>query len=314
MFPWLGGRCRVVLCSLFIIYCVVYGAVGVRPARAQELIRDQAGVIRSATLYGSLPNRTVRHYLGLEPAATEQAVVVTLTFYPPGISAPGLVNVLVLSDHGLRRHVAGASAEDAALFKGGAVPFDTVGNQRQISFTTAGRGNYTVVIYNKSERAIDYRVTVKGGLLVDDANQTRQFNNTETTESATPPATRSPIADDRLAGVIGAYPAQHFFGLQPSVRDSVVTVTLKPATHEALIFYVINEDGLRRVLHGTAPQNVSIATGFQPAYLARLQIAGRGPYTVVVANLSEGPVRYELAVEGGLLLDQSGQMQASDSQ
>lgn len=309
-FPWFGSRLMVVLCLLLVAQGFSFP---VRPVSAQEVIRDQAGVIRSAILFGSLPDRSVRHYLGLEPAAADQEVIVTLTFFPPNLNAPGLVNVLMLSDHGLRRHLAGASAEDAALFKGSPVPFDTVGNQRQIIFTPAGRGNYTVVVFNKSERPIDYQLTVKGGILVDDANQTRQFSDNESIEPQTPPATRSPIADDRLVGVIGAHPAQHFFGLQPAVRDSVVSVTLKPATRDALLFYIITEDGLRRVLHGSAPQNVSIATGFQPYYLARIQIVGRGPYTVVVTNLSEQPVRYELAVDGGLLLDQAGQMQAPDA-
>ena len=98
----------------------------------------------------------------------------------------------------------------------------------------------------------------------------------------------------------GSLPSQtnaHYLGLEPSVRDGVVVLTLTydPSTVRELRgkvnFTVLTEDGLRKFLAGSDYRDLGIADGaslqFDPIgnkLRAAFKDSGRGRYTVIVSN------------------------------
>jgi hypothetical protein len=127
----------------------------------------------------------------------------------------------------------------------------------------------------------------------------------------------------RPAAVQGALTtpyAQNYLGLTPNVIGGNVTLLLdvNPKDNEALQgnvnLWVLDADGLRRVIAGTPPDQLSLASGArvesgpnEGKYRADFTPVGRNPYTVIVFNATEIPATYTLQVIGGGLEDTLGQ-------
>ena len=74
---------------------------------------------------------------------------------------------------------------------------------------------------------------------------------------------------------------------------------------------MLTEDGLRRVISGARPEDVTLATGALVPFginegklWANFTASGHGNYTVIVYNNSGIPAEYLLTVEGGVLKDE----------
>ncbi|HXF60575.1 MAG TPA: fasciclin domain-containing protein [Caldilineaceae bacterium] len=152
------------------------------------------------------------------------------------------------------------------------------------------------------------------------------------TPTATPEAAEAPAATAigaprvvRAQEVRGELPEQndqHFLELEPSERDGNVTLTLSfdPQDSSELArrfnFWVLEEDDFRRYTDANTNvrlSDVAIAAGSSEPDLAPNQrrasftASGLGPYIVVVYNNSTVPGSYTLRVDGGVLIDDSGQ-------
>ncbi len=149
----------------------------------------------------------------------------------------------------------------------------------------------------------------------------------EATETATPaPAaniTPQIIEAQELSGELPEQYDQHYFGLVPSVKDGKITLlyAFSPQDSSELAtrsgFWVLEQEDFNTYLDPSNGANLSelaIAAGsddrpeLQPnERSASFTASGVGPYTVVVFNNSTVPDNYTLSVDGGLLIDDSGQ-------
>ncbi|NJN81954.1 MAG: hypothetical protein HC802_06470 [Caldilineaceae bacterium] len=124
---------------------------------------------------------------------------------------------------------------------------------------------------------------------------------------------------NQLAGTLSRAYEHRYLGLVPDVVDGTVTLSMdfEPRDSQTLAeninFWVLNEDGLRRVASGARPEDVNIATGgriqFGPSrgtLRAVFTPSGRGQYTVIVYNNSDVPAKFLLTAEEALLEDESG--------
>jgi hypothetical protein len=300
---------------------------------------------------GTLPKQYDKHYLGLEPTHPDSTVVLTLILESQdNQTLRGSVNFLVLTEDGLRRFLAGADPRQLSIAGGNPLPFDSSGNKTQGVFKASGRGSYTVIVYNDSTALADYTLLIQGGVLIDDAGQTwttqaatptpqEQASQAQQTPEA-PQQVESALADQptpvaqvvqanlspgvvnarRLTGALNRQFDKHYLTLEPAIRDGLVVLKLKfdPQDQEALIgklnFWVLTEDGVRRMIQGEQPRDLNLATGSPAPFSAaknELQAAfratGLGAYTAVMFNDSTIPATYVLTVEGGLLVDRYGQ-------
>ena len=83
-------------------------------------------------------------------------------------------------------------------------------------------------------------------------------------------------------------------------------------------FWVLDEDGVRRMVAGDDPRTLNIATGFpspigedDTTLLAAFKASGEKDYTVVVFNESDVTSTYALEANGALLADSYGQTNES---
>jgi hypothetical protein len=147
----------------------------------------------------------------------------------------------------------------------------------------------------------------------------------EATPTPTPateltPATSLTTGVERLAGTLNQPYEHHYLGLTPTIRDGLIVLTLDfdpkdvLALADNLNFWVLDEDGLRRVISGSRPSDVGIATGSVVRFgadkgklRAVISSSGRGNYTIVVFNNSTIPATYQLRANGGLLTDETAQ-------
>lgn len=129
-----------------------------------------------------------------------------------------------------------------------------------------------------------------------------------------------PVEGQVLQGSLPLRYNAHYLGLEPLIRDGIITLTLayepqdNPNLRGFVNFLVLTEDGLRRYLAGEDARNLNIASGaplqFDPVgnkMAAAFRDSGRGSYTVIVYNNSDLPVTYALSVEGGTLFDGANQ-------
>lgn len=145
---------------------------------------------------------------------------------------------------------------------------------------------------------------------------------TTTTAPAATTTTTTPSGEARgtqLSGDLPNQDDQHFLGLEPSQRDADITLRLTYDPQDSselarrLNFWVLDEDGLTSFLRGTSPGELAIAagnrtfTGPSNERVASFKGSGLGTYTVIVYNNSRVPGSYTLSVEGGVLVDGSGQ-------
>ncbi len=309
-------------------------------------------------LQGDLPAPGDRHYLALTPDQRDGALVLTMAVDPQdNKELRGRVNFLVLTEDGLRRFLAGADPRTVEIASGNPVPFDPEGNKVRAIFRASGLGSYTVIVINDSEFPASYTLSVQGGVLEDESGQTSGAPAagaapaatgvvsptvaasapapTATVSAASPPveaaqAAAAPagppglVTARRVTGALNSQFARHYLVLEPGARDAPVTLDLvyDPLDRKELIgnlnFWVLTEDGVRRMIRGDNPADLNLATGFQAPFSpfpnelqAQFQATGLGPYTTVVFNNSKVPATYSLDIQGGLLVDQYGQTNES---
>lgn len=129
-----------------------------------------------------------------------------------------------------------------------------------------------------------------------------------------------PVQGQMLQGSLPLRYNAHYLGLEPTIRDGIITLTLayepqdNPNLRGFVNFLVLTEDGLRRYLAGEDARTLNVASGaplqFDPVgnkMAAAFRDSGRGRYTVIVYNNSDLPVTYALSVAGGTLFDGANQ-------
>jgi len=122
----------------------------------------------------------------------------------------------------------------------------------------------------------------------------------------------------RVTQIEGALPtpyAHNYWSLIPAVRDGVVVLTMdysprvRPDLDGAVNFWIVDEDGIRRIVSGARPEDVALAGGSPVQFgvdkgklQAVFQSSGHGEYAVIVYNDTATPVTYSIVTSGGLLL------------
>ena len=291
-------------------------------------------------LSGSLDGSFERHYILVSPEIVDGQVRLLMEYAPldrPELA--GKMSFWVLDEAGVRRLVAGDAPADINLATGFASPFANFG-ELLASFKATGATAYTAVIFNESGVPATYALNAGGALLVDNYGQTNEAVGAAAEQAAlaaaalpSPTPTPEPpvaiavgepeLANVRPAAVQGALDtpyAQDYLGLTPNISNGNVTLLLDvdpkdvEALHGKVNFWVLDADGLRRVIAGTPPDQLSLASGTRLAsginegkYRADFTAVGRNPYTVIVFNATEIPASYKLQVIGGGLEDTLGQ-------
>jgi hypothetical protein len=312
----------------------------VTPTPAPTPIPLGAASVVGRRLSGSLDGDFERHYILIAPEIVDGQVQLKMEYAPldrPELA--GKMSFWVLDEAGVRRLVAGDAPADINLATGFASPFANFG-ELLASFKAVGNTDYTAVIFNESGVPATYALNAGGALLVDNYGQTNEAVAAAAENAALaaaeaaaePTATPAPVAiavgGDELAGVRPAAVQgsleqpyeQHYLGLVPNISNGAVTLLLDvdPKDNEALAgrvnFWVLDADGLRRVIAGTPPDQLSLASGTRVAsgpneglLRADFTAVGRNPYTVIVFNSTEIPATYKLQVIGGGLEDTLGQ-------
>lgn len=294
---------------------------------------SQLVAVSGPMLQGSLPLQYNAHYLGLETTIRDGMINLTLAYDPqddPNLR--GFVNFFVLTEDGLRRYLNGDDPRSLSIATGTPLQFDPIGNKMGAAFRDSGRGQYTVIVFNNSEKAITYTLSAEGGVLMDDANQTLTAALAEAAATPTPTATPTlapGVADPatfrlpgtikarRVTGTLQRTGERHYLDMEPDIRDGQVIFNFSydpqdvPELRGNMNFWILDEDALRRVIAGSRPEDLNLATGFPipfnpfPNQLqASFNASGSRPYTVVVYNNTAISATYALAASGGVLLDQ----------
>lgn len=301
----------------------------VHAAPARQIV-----TVRGPVLQGELPYQYNAHYLGLEPAVNNGLLSLTLTYDPQNNpNLKGFVNFFVLDEDGLRNFLAGSDPEPLSIAGGSPVQFDPAGNKMGATFRASGHGQYTVIVYNNSLLPVTYALSVEGGVLIDNANQTLTTAAQTPTPTAEPtltvestPTVVDPInplgsaSGQRLTGILSNRIGRHYLAAVPGVRDGTVFFNFhydpldQPALHGNVNFWVLDEAGLNAIIRGDKPRDVNLATGFPAPFSpfpndlqANFNASGKDPYTVVVYNQTPITASYELLIDGGLLYDRYGQ-------
>ncbi|MEM7130060.1 MAG: hypothetical protein AAF702_27265 [Chloroflexota bacterium] len=292
---------------------------------AASTLQEQAK--EAVELRGELPIQYSKHFYGLKPLQMDGLVRLTLAYEPAGDrSLRGLISFVVLTDDGLRRHLAGDSLNSVSFARGNVLPYGAE-NVMETSFQSSGKGNYTVVVFNNLDARARYILNVDGGILVDDSGQSvEEFVDPPVQEAAAQASTAAaPVTAVRLTGKLEKTRERHYIGLRPQVRDGQVVLryVYHPQNESSLSgqtnFYVIDDDGIRRIQSGEDPELVNIAAGSLLPFLpsnelyADFSTSGYGPYLAVIYNDSTIPAAYTLEIDGGFLEEQVGQTQESQA-
>ncbi len=294
---------------------------------AAPLSQEQS--IQATELRGELPTQYSKHFFGLTPLQRDGLVRLTLAYEPAGErSLRGLINFVVLSEDRLRRHLAGSALSSVHLARGEVLPYGA-DNLMETSFQASGKGNYTVIVFNNLDAQARYILTADNALLRDDSGQSVDVFTDQLIQiqdrAAESVATYAPVSAVRLTGSLEATNERHYIGLRPNVRDGriVLRYFYDPRDESSLRgrtnFYVLAEDGIRRIQHGDDPEVVNIATGYSLPFLATNELSadfnasGYGPYLAVLYNESTMPSTYALEIDGGVLEEQFGQTQESQA-
>ena len=132
------------------------------PAAARAEPATQQTEQRATSVKGEL-NPSAYHYLGLEPSLRDGTIVLTLALEPSDdTDLRGAINFLVLTDDGLRRVLAGADPVELDIAASAPLQFDPLGNKYQATFKSAGRGEYTVVVFNTGGKLGGYLLGARG--------------------------------------------------------------------------------------------------------------------------------------------------------
>lgn len=285
---------------------------------------------------GSLDEWINRHYLGIDPNQRDGLVRLKMTYQPKDIKElTGKTNFWVLDEDALRRLITGEDPRLLNLAAGFPSPVGEDRNTLLAAFKASGDNDYTVVVHNTSDVPSSYTLEANGALLEDGIGQTNESRAAALEvaalegrlEPAAPEATPTPtipvVTSETFTGELSDPFEHHYFGLFPEFTDGtmVVTMDFDPRESQELAeninFWVLDEDGWRRVLAGSRPEDVEVATGSVVQYgpdqgklRAVLNASGKGKYTVVVFNNSYERGLYSLTAKGALLEDASAQAEA----
>lgn len=304
-------------------------------------------------LTGTLSNTIGRHYLAAVPTIRDGTIFFNFRYDPldqPVLH--GNVNFWVLDEAGLNAIIRGDKPADVNLATGFPVPFSPFPNELQANFNASGKDPYTVVVYNQTAIPATYEMVIDGGTLYDRYGQTAEAKaaadvlaTTGSITASSPAPTPAPTATSALTLVsaetsdtssntpvnalplgvpqlignfTGAY-QYHYFSLQPTLRDGTITLSLafspsdSKALRENLNFWVLTDDGLRRVMAGAPPSAYELASGayqefgtYKGQLVGAFNASGHGNYTVIVFTNVDAPARYLLTAEGGLLATENG--------
>jgi hypothetical protein len=212
-----------------------------------------------------------------------------------------------------------------------------------------------VLVYNDADKTGGYKLTALNGVLFDDAGQVEvvtaapapapqvgeTLTPTATMEAAITAAKASPLIVYQAGGGTGnAAPTvnalrisgnldeamnRHFLSVKPDDVNVRVQLDMEfepqgDETRGQVNFYVLNEDGIRQLVHGARPEDVSFAVGFpEPFNPARNQLAaqfrapGKDEYTIIPYSIAAEPVQYVMNIAGGVLIDRYGQTNESQA-
>ena len=326
------GMQRFPIIALFIAFCCSLFPLSLLAAPPQQIVN-----IRGPLLQGQLPYQYTAHYFGLEVNERDGLIALTLVHDPQNVpNLLGFVNFMVLDEDGLRRFRAGDDADTVQLAKGAPVQFDPIGNKQSVAFRAAGRGKYTVIVYNNSTTAIDYTLVAEGGMLIDSANQslaaaaeaganaldTVQDELPDSSAGTTPPPPNplGSAAASRLSGVLDNTIGRHYLNVTPNIRNGSMVFNFhydpldQPTLAGNVNFWILDQEGLNAIIRGDKPDDVNLATGFPAPFSpfpnelqASFNASGRNDYTAVLYNRTALRATYEMVVEGGILVDRYGQ-------
>jgi len=124
-----------------------------------------------------------------------------------------------------------------------------------------------------------------------------------------------PLQLTQVSGELPTPYAHNYWSLYPTIRDGIVVLTMDydPRDQEALLghinFWVVDEDGMRRIVDGARPEDFALAGGSVVPFgedKGKLQGAfrasGKGQYAVIIHNDSVVPATYTLSATGGIIL------------
>lgn len=317
-----------------VVGVALIGSIGVQGLWAAP--SAQIIALREPALTGSLPNQYNAHVLGLESTTRDGIMKVTLAYDPQNNPlVRGYVNFLVLTEDGLRRFQAGEDPDTLSIATGSPVPFDRVGNKMAVTLQDSGRGKYTLIVYNNSAVPVTYYLTVEGGVLLDNANQAKPWlpillvdsgeqgpTPLQKAEDTAEPAKlmAGSVTERRFTGALVRHADRHYLSVKPDEIDGSLVFYMQydPLDQPDLVgkvnFWVLDDDGMRRVISGVRPDDINLGTGFPIPYQpspnklqANFNASGKNPYTVMLFNNGEIPITYTFAVNGGMLIDQYGQ-------
>jgi len=316
-------------------------------ARAQTSPTEKPSTVQASRLRGVLPYQFDMHFLGLESANLvdlQTEAMIRLTMEIDGGTGAGLqspVSMHVLTREGLARFLGGSNAADVAIATGTPNPLDPSNPRLYATFRALDSNGYTVIVQNRGTSLATYTLRVEGGFLLDQAGQTTVESSVveslllpDTGELQSNIAGKDPsravgqnvlgvglspaVSGRRLSGSLHPTNGRHYLTLEPSENAGQIVLTLilgpqNTTPSETVNFWVLSQDGMRGVVKGEPATMLKLATGVPIPYesgrhlYARFQTGGRGPYTVVIFNESEGETEYSVSAEGALLVDQYGQ-------
>ena len=310
--------------SILLVFILILCTIQVTFAKPQQQITS----VRSPVLQGELPFQYTAHYFGIEVNQRDGLIALTLAYEPQNNpNLQGFVNFMVLDEDGMRRFLAGTNPRDLDIAAGSPLQFDDVGNKTGATFRAVGRGEYTVIVYNNSQLPARYTLVAEGANLLDNANQSRTFDEPSATteeplseEVTAPPSPLGSAGGTQLSGVLNSTIGRHYLQVLPNIRDGSMLFDFRydpldqPILHGNVNFWILDEAGLNAIIRGDKPRDVNLATGFPAPFSpfpnelqASFNASGRNPYTAVIFNRTAIPATYELTVDGGQLVDRYGQ-------
>lgn len=280
------------------------------------------GELRTTRLSGTLPTKFSAHYLGLRPELRDQDVNLILIFDPQTEEAFGLANFVVLTDDGLRRFLAGEDPLSLDIASGNEIALTAQRNDLQATFSPTEAGGYTVIVYSRANVPIHYTLTAQNGVLFDDASQVQARAGDIVTPTPVPtpvPQGAASVVGRRLSGSLDGTFERHYIMVAPEIVDGQVQLRMeyapldRPELAGKMSFWVLDEEGVRRLVRGETPSSINLATGFASPFanfgelLASFKATGLTDYTAVIFNESGVPATYALNANGALLVDNYGQ-------
>jgi hypothetical protein len=111
-------------------------------------------------------------------------------------------------------------------------------------------------------------------------------------------------------------PYEHaYWSVLPTIRDGYVVLTMdyiannEQAARNNINFWVVDEDGMRRIVGGARPEDVALAAGSEAQYgldkgklQAAFRASGRSQYAIIVFNNSGQAATYTIEAAGARLL------------